>query len=182
MIAGALARRYAKALFDLASAGGSVEDLSGELALLTGVYREAPQLPALLSNPAYTRAERQAIMENLAEGPLRFSQTMRNFLRLLIENGRIRGVPEIAARYKQMANEAAGRAHVVVRSAAPLSAEQRRRLEEGFSRATAKQVTVAVEIDPSLIGGVSAHVGGLVFDGSIRAQLAALEEELKRVS
>jgi F-type H+-transporting ATPase subunit delta len=169
VIVGALARRYAKALFDLASAEGRVEDLGGELERLTGVYREAPELPALLSNPAYTRAERQAIAESVAEGPLRLSQTMRNFLRLLIENGRVRGVPEIAARYQEMADDAAGRAHVVVSSAAPLSAEQ-------------KQVTVAVEIDPSLIGGLSACVGGLVFDGSIRAQLAALEEELKRVS
>lgn len=182
MIAGALARRYAKALFDLASAEGRVEELGGELERLTEVYREAPELPALLSNPAYTRAERQTIAESLAEGPLRLSQMMRNFLRLLIENGRVRGVPEIAARYQEMADAAAGRAHVVVRSAAPLSEEQRRRLEQGFSRVTGKQVTVAVEIDPSLIGGLSACVGGLVFDGSIRAQLAALEEELKRAS
>jgi F-type H+-transporting ATPase subunit delta len=182
VIVGALARRYAKALFDLASAEGRVEDLGGELERLTEVYREAPGLPALLSNPAYTRAERKAIADDLAGTPLGLTQTMRNFLHLLIENGRVRGVPEIAERYQEMADAAAGRAHVVVRSAAPLAEEQRRRLERGLSRVTGKQVTVAVEIDPSLIGGLSARVGGLVFDGSIRAQLAALEEELKRAS
>jgi F0F1-type ATP synthase delta subunit len=57
-----------------------------------------------------------------------------------------------------------------------------RPIAEALSRVTGKQVTVRLEIDPSLIGGLSARVGGLVFDGSIRAQLDALGEELKRVS
>jgi F-type H+-transporting ATPase subunit delta len=67
-----------------------------------------------------------------------------------------------------------------VRSATPLADADRRRLEEGLSGITGKQVTVEVTLDPTLIGGLVAQVGGLVFDGSVRAQLEALRQELRR--
>ncbi|MFQ5458723.1 MAG: ATP synthase F1 subunit delta [Myxococcota bacterium] len=182
MIGGVVARRYAKALFELAAAEGRIEPVGGELARVKAVFHDAPDLPDLLANPAYTRAERKEIAARTLGAQLDLSEHVGNFIGVLIENGRLRGLPEIAARYQEMADEASGRAQVVVRSALPISGADRVRLEEGLSRVTGKQVSVEVEVDPSLIGGLSARVGGLVFDGSIRAQLDALEEELKRAS
>ena len=182
MISGVVARRYAKALFDLARESEQIEPIGEEFARLKSVLDEAPELAALLANPAYTRAERKKIAGEILEGKLNLSEPLRNLVAILIDNGRVQGIPEIADRYKELADEAAGRAQVVVRSASPISDADRGRLAEGLSRVTGKQVTVDVEVDPSLIGGLSARVGGLVFDGSIRAQLEALEEELKQAS
>ena len=182
MISGVVARRYAKALFDLAVEQGQVEPLSEEIARLRGALEETPELGQLLANPVYTRAERKEIADEVLRGGLGLSEPLRNLVAILIDNGRVRGIAEIAGRYKEMADEAAGRAEVVVRSASPVSEADRARLAEGLSRVTGKKVAVQVEIDPSLIGGLSARVGGLVFDGSIRAQLEALEEELRRAS
>jgi len=182
MISGVVARRYAKALFELAEADGKIEALGEELSRLKTVILETPELRDLLSNPAYTRGERKEIARSVLTDRLGVSEVLNNFVGVLIENGRMPGVAEICDHYQEMANEAAGRAQVTVKSASPLSDGDRARLEEGLSRVTSKRVTIEIEVDPSLIGGLSARVGGLVFDGSIRAQLEALEEELKRAS
>ena len=182
MIDGVVVRRYAKALFELCSADGSAEAVGEELSRLRGVFLEIPELKELLSNPAYTRAERREIADAVLSTGLGASDVLRNFVGVLIENGRVRGIPEVADRYQEMADEAAGRAQVIVKSASPLSDAVRSRLEEGLSRVTGKRVTVEIEIDPSLIGGLCARVGGVVFDGSIRAQLDAMQEELKGAS
>jgi len=182
MISGVVARRYAKALFDLATEQGQVDAIGEEFGLLRRVLDETPELVELLANPAHTRAERKRIAGEILQQRLAVSEPLRNLVAILIDNNRVGGIPEIADRYKEMADEAAGRAQVVVKSASRVSEADRARLEEGLSRVTGKQVTVQVEIDPSLIGGLSARVGGLVFDGSIRAHLEALEEELRRAS
>jgi len=179
---GVVSRRYAKAFFDFAGSDGRVQELGEELSLLAKTFREIPALPELLSNPAYTRAERKAFASRLIDEQLRLSPGLRNLLILLIENGRIRDLPAIADRYQDLADEAAGRAHVILRSAAALSEEDRRRVEEELSRVTGKRVTLEVQMDPSLIGGLAVQVGSLVFDGSVRAQLEALKQELRRAS
>ena len=182
MISGVVVRRYAKALFELAEADGNIEPLGEDLSRLKAVILETPELRDLLSNPAYTRRERKEIASAVLTEHLGVSEVLKNFVNVLIENGRVPGIVDICDRYQEMANEAAGRARVTVKSASPLSEGDCARLEEGLSRVTGKRVTIEIEVDPSLIGGLSARVGGLVFDGSIRAQLEALEEELKRAS
>jgi F-type H+-transporting ATPase subunit delta len=182
MISGVVARRYAKALFELAADERRVQPIGEELSRLKSVLAEVPELGELLANPAFTRAERKGIADETLRERLALSDSVRNLVAILIDNGRVRGIGEIADRYREMADEAAGRAEVLVKSAGELSEADRGRIAAGLSGVTGKQVTVSVEVDPSLIGGLSARVGGLVFDGSIRAQLEALEEELKGAS
>ena len=179
---GMIARRYARALFDLAREERKIQETGEELETIARSFREVPALPAVLSSPATPRAERKEIASRLIDETLRISPVLKNLLHLLIENGRIRDLPSIAERYGDMADEAAGRAHVILRSAAPLSDEDRRRVSEGLSRITAKQVTVEVRVDPALIGGLAAQVGSLMFDGSVRAHLESMKQELKRSS
>jgi F-type H+-transporting ATPase subunit delta len=180
--AGAIARRYARALFDLAREDGKIPEIGAALDALAEAFREVPDLAAALSNPAYTRPDRKALASRLVDEGLRLSPVLKNLLHLLIENGRVRELPSIADRYRDLADEAAGRAHVLLRSAAPLSDEDRGRVEQGLSRVTGKRVTLEVQVDASLIGGLTAQVGSLVFDGSVRAQLEALKQELGRSS
>jgi F-type H+-transporting ATPase subunit delta len=180
MTGGAIARRYGRALFELAAAEKKVEEIGGELARLLQAYREVEALPGALSDPTVPRSRRKELATRLAESELRLSGVLRNFLHVLIENGRVREIPDIVQRYREMADEAAGRAHVIVRSASPLADQDRARLEAGLSEVTGKRVTVEVRQDPTLIGGLVAQVGSLVFDGSVRAQLEALGQDLRR--
>ena len=180
MTSGSIARRYARALFELATEEGRLEEVGTELARFAGALREVPELGRVLSSPAIPRAGRKEIASVLCESTLRSSLTLRNFLHVLVDNNRVRAAADIAERYREMADEAAGRVHVWVRSATPLSDEDRGRLQQKLSRATGKQVTLEVEVDPALIGGLSAKVGHLVFDGSIRAQLEGVRRALER--
>ena len=182
MTGGAIARRYARALFELAAEEGKVEEIGAELARLVQAFKEVDELPDALSNPTVPRSKRKELASLLAESELRLSGVLRNFLQVLIENGRVREIPDIGQRYREMADEAAGRAHVIVRSAAPLPEQDRARLEASLSEVTGKRVTVEVQQDPTLIGGLAAQVGSLVFDGSVRAQLEALRQDLRRGS
>jgi F-type H+-transporting ATPase subunit delta len=180
MTGGVIARRYARALFDVARESQRIREMGEEMRQLAQAFHDVPGLPAVLSNPAHTRTERRELASRLVDEELRLTPGFKNLLHLLIENGRVRDLPSIADRYQELADDAAGRAHVILRSAVPLQDEDRRRVEEGLSRVTGKQVTVEVRIDPALIGGLSAQVGSLVFDGSVRAQLEALKQELRR--
>ncbi len=180
MTSGAIAGRYARALFELAAEEGRLEDVGVELSRLADALRDVPELARLLSSPVTPRADRKEIASALCEQSLQLTATLRNFLHVVIDNNRVRAIPDIAARYRELADEAAGRVHVTVKSAAPLSEEDRHRLEQGLSRATGKQVTLDVDVDASLIGGLAAKVGHLVFDGSLRAQLEGLRRELER--
>ena len=182
MTGGVIARRYARALFDVARETQKIREMGEEMGRLAQTFRDVPGLPGVLSNPAHTRTERREIASRLVDEGLRLAPDLKNLLHLLIENGRVRDLPSIADRYQELADDAAGRAHVILRSAAPLSDEDRRRVEEGLSRVTGKQVTVDMRVEPALIGGLAAQVGGLVFDGSVRAQLEALKQALRRSS
>jgi len=182
MTGGVIARRYARALFELAREEGRIPEIGQALDALAEAFREVPGLAAVLSNPAYTRTDRKELASRLVDEQLRLTPVLKNLLHLLIENGRVHDLPSIADRYRDLADEAAGRAHVILRSAAPLSAEDLSRVEAGLSRVTGKQVTLEVQVDPSLIGGLAAQVGSLVFDGSVRAQLEAMKQELGRSS
>jgi len=180
--AGVIARRYARALFDLAREDGKIPEIGRALDALAEAFREIPDLAAALSNPTSARSDRKELASRLVDENLRLTPVLRNLLHLLIENGRVHELPSIADRYRDLADDAAGRAHVILRSAAPLSDEDRGRVEQGLSRVTGKQVTLEVQVDASLIGGLAAQVGSLVFDGSVRAQLEAMKQELGRSS
>jgi F-type H+-transporting ATPase subunit delta len=106
------------------------------------------------------------------------SQTIRNFFAFLIEQRRLVAFDAIHDEFNRLADEAAGRVRAEVRSANPLRDEQRARLVDALARRTGKNIELTVHVDPSLIGGAIATVGGLVFDGSLRTQLSQLRSTL----
>ncbi len=105
---------------------------------------------------------------------------IRNFFIYLIEQRRLVAFDAIHDEFNLLADEAAGRVRAEVRSASPLRDEQRERLVDALARRTGKEIDLTVHVDPSLIGGAIATVGGLVFDGSLRTQLSQLHSTLKQ--
>jgi len=177
--ASAAARRYARALFSLASDEGTVDAVRRELEDLSELLATSPELGNSLFRPLHSALERRALLRAVCE---RIGSTtpVQNFYSFLIDQRRLVDFPAIHDEYRRLADEAAGRTLASVVTASPLSEGQRERIQRALSARTGQTVELDIDVDPSLIGGVIATVGGLVFDGSLRTQLHQLRAALTR--
>jgi F-type H+-transporting ATPase subunit delta len=105
--------------------------------------------------------------------------TVRNLILVLAERDRLALLPDVARWYDQLLDDAVGRARVTIRSAVTLAAPEKTTLVELARRLTGSREVVATsEVDPELLGGVVLDVGGTVYDGSVRSQLARLGKDM----
>ena len=177
MINRKIARRYAKALMNIGQEDGNYDTYGKELDTFTSLFQGEEQLREVLSNPAFGIPRRQAIIKEIGK-KLRLNPITINFLHLLVDKNRIRYLPDIASLYRELADEAAGRARVHLITAHELSVQKLKELTAGLQGFVGKQLIMEVETDPSLIGGVVARIGGMVYDGSVNTQLERLKETL----
>ena len=171
------ANRYARALFSLAQEEGGVASIRGELDDMARLLAANPDFRRRLFQPLHPALERRQVLKSVCEQG-RGSQTIQNFFAYLIEQRRLVAFDAIHDEFNRLADEAAGRVRAEVRSASPLRDEQRAQLADALARRTGKKIDLTVHVDPSLIGGAIATVGGLVFDGSLRTQLSQLRGTL----
>ena len=172
------ANRYAKALFDVAlQEKADLARIDQDLQDAVAMSASTPDLALGLSRGSVSDASRKSLMEAIAAS-MNLTTPVTKMLVLLAKNGRISLLPELAAAYGQrlLAHQNIVRAEVT--SAAPLSPEKTRALEESLSEVTGKKVELSVSVDPSLLGGVVATIGSTVYDGSVRTQLQRMRQEL----
>jgi F-type H+-transporting ATPase subunit delta len=174
-----IARRYAKALMNIGLEDGKYDTYGEELGAFTTLFQREEQLREVLNNPAFSILRRQAIIQEIAKR-LRLSPLTINFLHLLVDKNRMRYLLDIATLYRELADEAAGRARVRLITAHDLSTQKLKELTKGLQDLVGKQVIMEVETDASLIGGVVARIGGMVYDGSVKTQLERLKETLAK--
>ena len=179
MSANAIARRYAKALVQLAVEEGAVETFHGELARVEALFAANPELGSLLSNPAHGIEAKLEILKDVA-GKLTLSGTISNFLLLLQERNRMACLPAISSSYSILADELSGIVRPIVTSALPLGDAQIAEIKAALEKSTGKTVQMTVEIDPSLIGGVVTQIGDKILDGSVKTQLTRIEDILQK--
>ncbi len=170
-----IARPYAKAAFEDARESGRLEAWSRGLSLAAAVVRD-PRVQRLLDDPSVTPGELARLVTGIA-GP-ELGEPGRNFVAALAENHRLGYVPEIAAMFAGLKDEAEGVADVTITSATALDEAQRRRLSEALARRLKRRVRLSCLTDPGLIGGAVLRAGDLVIDGSLRAKLERLAYEL----
>jgi F-type H+-transporting ATPase subunit delta len=179
MITGSIARRYAKALFSLASDGGHVEGWNDSLQTLKRAIESSPDLQDVLSNPVYSKEQRRAIVEQLGTA-LKLAAEPTSLLYLLAERNRLGYLGTIVDRFRDLADAHLGRVRARVTSAVPLDAAAVQAIAERLVASAKATVVVERAVDPSLLGGVVAQVGSLVYDGSLRTQLDDLRKTLKQ--
>ena len=179
MARGAVARRYAKALFELSKETGQVADVVGELTAMGDLLEENPELHDVLFRPLHPVAQRRAVLDGVTDR-IGASTMVQSFFSLLIDQRRLIDFPAIREEFERLANEDAGLRRAEVVSAGPLRDDQLERLRRALATRTGGEVEVSVRVDPSLLGGVIAKVGDLVFDGSLRTQLRQLRTNLTR--
>jgi F-type H+-transporting ATPase subunit delta len=175
----AIARRYAKALIQVAAEQGTVEQYHSELEAFSKALVPGAEAAEVFSAPSYGIEAKREIVKELASR-LNVSMTIRDFLLLLLDRKRLEQLDAIIESYRSFADEAAGILRSDVTSAVPLSEKQVAELRTALEKATGKQVVLSVSDDPLLIGGVVTRIGDKVFDGSIRTQLTKIQDILQK--
>jgi F-type H+-transporting ATPase subunit delta len=179
LITNAIARRYAKALVQLAAEEQRVELIHGELTRLETLLAAHSDLRSVLINPAYGSDQKRAIMQDLLLR-MEITGTVANFLLLLLDRGRIGFLSAIIGSYGAYADEISGVVRPTLYTAIPLEADKIQGIKDALTTATGKKVVLSVEVDPRLIGGVVTKIGDMVYDGSIRTQLNRIESILQK--
>src|SRR5262249_2650579 len=159
----AVARRYARALWDLASQESKLDAVAQELQRFERLLADEPELRNVLLLPWTKAATKRAIVVSVSER-LGLSPLARNFLAPVAQRRRIALRAEIRAAYDALVNEAAGRVRARVRSAAPLGEAQRGAIRERLGRRLGKTVLLDTAVDPALLGGFVAEVGSRLLD------------------
>jgi len=178
MSTGTLARRYARALLELATEQRLVERVAKDLAELSAMWSDSPELRELFQNPKFEAAiKKAALTEVITRAGV--SPLVRNAVLYLADKNRIAALPHIAAAFTELSERATGAVRAEVTSAAPLPESYYLQLQRTLEQTTGKRVAIERKTDPSLIAGVVTKLGDFVFDGSVRTRLADLKESLK---
>lgn len=177
MVGRTAARRYAKALIELARRDGLVEEIGAQLRQYRTVFQENTNLRQVLETPGVEAGVKRRILEAIFErtqpAPL-----LRNFLELLLAKDRLRQFDAVCQHYERMANEELQRVVAQVITASELEPEQQQAVMQKLTAITQKNVVLETRVDPSILGGLVVRLDHLVLDGSIRGQLARLRKEL----
>lgn len=171
-----IARPYAEAVFRLAQAANNFDAWSRMLQLASTVAQD-PQMAALIADPKTDSTTIARVFLAVAGGVL--DEQGKNFVSLLIENGRVAVLPQVAALYEDLKRAHQGEVEAVIASALPLSDAQTSALVAGLEKRFSRKVKASTLVDPSLIGGARITVGDVVIDGSVSGQLQKMAFALK---
>lgn len=164
---------YASALMSLAKSNNLSEEFGNEIRSLLGLLESSEDLRQFLGNPLIKPDAKKAVIQQIAGEEM--NPLMRNFLRLLVDKGRILFLEGIGKQYLTKLRELNQTVLAEVTSAVPLSDAQQQTVREKVQAMTgARQVEIETKIDADLIGGVVIKVGSQVIDASLRGQLRRL--------
>ena len=176
-----VARPYAKALFDLASAKRQLAEWSAALRAAAAVVANADAKRAL-ANPALDEPARATLVGSIASsvkgGELLASGEGKNLLQVLAENDRLTALPEIAAQFDALKADAENKVNVTVTSATAVDGTLAEQIKHALQQKLKRTVELTLAVDPSLIGGAIIQADDMVIDGSVRTRLQRLTEKL----
>jgi F-type H+-transporting ATPase subunit delta len=176
MVAGSLARRYARALLDIGREHGNVDALGADLVRFLEVGRLGNLLETL-ANPVYTQVERRRVLDAVLVR-VTVAPVAANFLRLVLDKNRMAAFPDIVRAYGELADVHGGRVRATVTTASVVSETNRAALTAALAASTGKLVVLTAVVDPSLLGGMTVRVGSKLIDASLKSRLEALQLSL----
>jgi F-type H+-transporting ATPase subunit delta len=171
------ARRYARALLDVALEKGAAEALRAELQEMVSLIGAHQDLAALLAHPAVS-AERKKKLVAAVAVRAKASDLLTRLLTLMGERNRLDLLPMVAAGYAKLWNAHRGVVAAEAVSATPLDAAQTGAVARALGAVTGRAVDLAARVDPRLLGGMLVKMEGRTYDGSVRARLNALRRTL----
>ena len=167
---------YARALFEVARAEGTIDEVEDELFRFARSFESSDELRTALTDEQVPAAKRQAIVEDLLGG--KATPTTTQLVSMVVGSGRGRDLPAIIDKLVARAANSKDLSVAEVRSAVALTDDQQTRLKAALANATGKQVSLKVIVDPSVLGGIVATVGDTVIDGTVRTRVEQLKSRL----
>ena len=176
-----VARRYANALFAIGREQGpeAMESYGRTLEGLTGLLDQSKDLERLLRAPVISAGEKNAVLDKVLAG-LDASPIMLSFCHLLAEKTRLPLLRAIADAYRARLDEVQGVVRGTVVTAVPLDSQREAEVAATLGKKTGSKLVLGFEVDPDVLGGIVLHLGNTVMDASLRAQLRALIDTIKR--
>jgi len=171
------ANKYAKAVIDTVKTNDEMEKLGAELSLFASAFEQTMDMRKALLHPGIPAETKEKIVAKVSE-KLGLSDKCARAVRVILNRGRINLIGEIAESFAELVDEKLERIKVKVTSAFPLSEEELKNLKNVFSGITGKEAWLETNVDKSLIGGLVAGVGSMVYDGSVSNQLRLMKVKL----
>jgi F-type H+-transporting ATPase subunit delta len=172
-----VARRYASALADAVLASDQSETVKRELTGWGELFGSNPDLHTVFSNPAIIHGNKEKVLDELI-ARTRPSGTTANFLRILLQNGRLAELGSITDKFSDVLEQRGGVVSAQITSARELPENERSEFEQNLERLTGKKINVAYAVDKDIIGGVVTRIGSTVYDNSVKTKLENLREQL----
>lgn len=165
---------YAKGLLGAAQQAKSADRVLGELeSLQADVLNKLPSLRLTLTSPRVATEEKVALLDKAFKGKM--SPTVLNFLKVVANHGRLDCLPDIVKSYRKLVSDSEGKVEITVRAAYPLSNPLRDRIAARLGEVLKRKVTLNVQVDPELLGGLVVQIGDTLYDGSLAAQLQRMK-------
>ena len=177
MSQGVIARRYAKALINLAEK--DLENTGKSLTALAGVYSNSTELSEVLSDTKISSQIKQNVLKTILK-KIKASKLVDTFIRYLLAKRRIVLLPNIERAFNLFLQEKLGRIEAGITVAQEIPEVTINKLEKAISKYSGKEVTVNITIDPAIIGGIVTRIGSVVIDGSIHTQLNQIRQSIIR--
>jgi len=177
MSVGKIVEPYAEALLELANSNDSLKETTNDMNIVSQFLVNSSDLKKFLGNPLITReAKKNVIKDILGE---QINPKTLTFLMLLVDRGRISLLDTVAQRFLELSYKTEKIEIAKITSSIQLSADQQKNIAEKLKTITgAKQIKLALKVDPALIGGFTVEIGSKLIDTSIRGQLKQISNLL----
>ncbi|KQL46588.1 ATP synthase subunit delta [Brevibacillus choshinensis] len=165
----AVGKRYARALFDVASERGKIDQVEADLGAIVQAVEQNADLSKIMHHPHIAADAKIKLVDDLFKSHV--GEESYNFLCVLIQNGREVELAEIYSSFVKLANDARGVADAIVTSAKPLTSEEQAELAEKFGQTLNKKLRLTAVVDPAILGGIVIKIGDRLYDGSLKTKL-----------
>jgi F-type H+-transporting ATPase subunit delta len=172
----AMIEGYARALFEVARAEGTLDEVEDELFRFARSYESSDALRNALTDEHIPAEKRQAIVEDLLGG--KTTTTTIQLVSMVVGSGRSRDIPAIVDSLVARASSAKQLDVAEVRTAVALTDDQQARLKAALENATGKSINLKTVVDPTVVGGVVATIGDTVIDDTVRTRIEQLKSRL----
>ena len=174
-----IADRYAQALFEVGEETQTTSELYQELSELVKILNENNDFYSFLKSPLISCEDKKTVMQNVFKNQL--SDSMNNFLKIVIDKDRMSAIENIKESYKSLLNDKNNVLEGTAITAVALSEEEIKDLEKNLSKKYNKNVTLTNVVDDAILGGVLVKLGNEEIDGTVRTRLSNIKKQLSQV-
>jgi len=174
MISTISARRYAQAIFEIAQAKNNLDEWKKELRRIAELMHDR-QIADLIDNPKVPfNLKAELINQKL----VKTNDLVLNLCYLLISKGKLKNIEQISDEYDKVVDNFRGIKHATVTTAVPVNDAEKQKIAGQLEKITGKKVTIKLQVDSSILGGMVARIEDTLIDGSVRNKLDLLRKDL----